>query len=396
VPLAYSGGMLRLRLASCAFFLPAVIAFAACSGGTKATGGGFTAGANGGSGAGTGTAVGGGSGNGVGGSTTSGGLMIDASGGVGGSTTSGGDGGPAYLIYAHTDTTLFTLDPTSANLALTQVGTFDCIGASGTPDQQSTAMTDFAVDRNQNLWGLSSYAVRTITIQGTTAHCGTEIEVHVLDPNAGDSGFPYIKFEALTFAPAGVIKAGVEMLVAGNTAGQLWVIDTSTSPATITQHGAFGTVPANDGLGHNYMYPGGLWELSGDIVFLANNGSPVGFATVRDCPNPPDNSGCNQVDTLIEVDMTALQQAGTQSVTKGIRGQVIEKSSCGGDGSFGFGNLFGIASWNGDVYGFSRGGDLVQIDNVDGTACLVKNYPTDLFAGAAVTTVAPVVPPPIQ
>jgi hypothetical protein len=313
--------------------------------------------------------------------------------GVGASGTGGGDAG-SYLIFADTDTQLFTLDPTQPSIPITLVGTFDCIGPSGSPNQQSTAMTDLAVDRSQNLWGLSSYAVRKLDVMGTTVHCEAEIQVHVPDPNATDPSFPYIKFEALTFAPEGVIKPNVEVLVAGDTAGQLWAIDTSTSPATITQHGAFGTVPADDGHGHTYTYPGGLWELSGDIVFLANNGSPVGFATVRDCPMPPDNSGCNETDTLIEIDMTALGQAGTQSVTKSIRGQVIEGSSCGGNGSYGFGSLFGIASWNSNIYGFARSGDLVQISNVDGTACLVKAYAADLFSGAAVTTVAPVIPPP--
>ncbi len=315
-----------------------------------------------------------------------------SSSGAGTGGTGPGDGG-SYLIYASTDTMMFTLDPTQAALTLTTVGTYDCIGPSGTPGQQSTAMTDLAVDQQQNIWGLSSYGVRPLTVQGTTVHCGAEIYVHVPDPNSTDPSFPYIKFEALTFAPVGVIKPGAEALVAGNTAGGLYVIDPTASPA-ITQHGAFGTVPADDGRGHAYKYPGMLWELSGDIVFLANGGSPVGFATVRDCPAPPDNMGCNQVDTLIEIDMTALATAGTQSVLKQIRGQVLEATSCGGSGGFGFGNLFGIASWNGDVYGFARSGDLLQISNDDGTACLVKTYPTDLFSGAAVTTLAPVTPPP--
>jgi hypothetical protein len=154
-------------------------------------------------------------------------------------------------------------------------------------------------------------------------------------------------------------------------------------------------VPADDGNGHNYLYPGKLWELSGDLVFLANNGKPVGFATVRDCPSRPDNSGCNPIDTLIEIDMTALAQAGTQNVTKAIRGQIVKGKSCG-DSATGYGSMYGIASWDSNVYGFSRSGNLVQISNVDGTACLVKNYPADLFSGAAVTTVAPVVPPPVK
>jgi hypothetical protein len=310
----------------------------------------------------------------------------------------GGDGGPSYLIYASTDTNLFSLDPTQPSLPITNLGTFDCIGAYGTPGQQSTAMTDLAVDRNQNIWGLSSYAVRQLTAEGDagadggTVHCGPEVYVHVDDPNASDAGVPWIKFEALAFAPEGVIQPGVEVLVAGDTAGQLWTVE---PPSTIVQHGQFGTVPTDDGHGHNYLYPGVLWELSGDIIFLANNGSPVGFATVRDCPNPPDNSGCNPIDTLVEVDMTALGQAGTQSVLKAIRGQVVKGPSCG-DTNTGYGSMYGIASWNNTVYGFSRSGNIVAISNVDGTGCLVKSYPTDLFSGAAVTTVAPVIPPPTQ
>jgi len=303
---------------------------------------------------------------------------------------SGTGGGGPHIIYADTDDTLFTLDPTDPTLAITTVGKIDCIGPSGTPGQQSTAMTDLAVDKSQNIWGLSSYAVRPLTIQNGMVHCGTEVYVHVPDPNSTNPSFPYIKFEALTFAPEGVIKPN-EVLVAGDTAGELWSIE---PPGTISQHGQFGTVPADDGHGHAYQYPGKLWELSGDIVFLANNGNPVGFATVRDCMNPPDNTNCDPIDTLIEIDMSALAQQGTQNVTKSIRGQIVKSPSCG-DTSGGYGSMYGIASWNDKVFGFSRSGNLVEISNVDGSACLVKNYPMDLFSGAAVTTVAPVIPPPM-
>lgn len=370
----------RLAASSITVACASALALAACSGGhgNSSTG-------SAGSGGGTSSASG----------TGGGGLLFDASSGSGGGGGAGPtDGGPAYLIYASTDTDLFTLDPQDPALKLTHVGTFDCIGPSGTPNQQSTAMTDLAVDSDQNLWGLSSFSVRQLTIQGTTVHCGTKILVHVTDPHPSNPSFPFIKFEALTFAPKGVIKPGQEILVAGDTAGELWAIDTSTSPATITQHGSFGTVPADDGRGHPYKFPGGLWELSGDLVFLANGGKPVGFATVRDCPNPPDNYGCNPIDTLMEIDMSALAQAGTQSVKKAIRGQVVQGAACGGNGKYGFGSMYGIASWNDRVYGFSRSGNLVDINNVDGSACLVTTYAADLFSGAAVTTLAPVHPPP--
>jgi hypothetical protein len=368
--------MLRILLASCSFVTLAC-ALASCSSNGHGTGASFT-------GTGTGGATGTGTGTGTGGS-----LTITTSG------SGGQDGGPSYLIYASTDDTLFSLDPKNPSLPVTTLGKFDCIGPSGTPGQQSTAMTDLAVDKNQNIWGLSSYAVRPITVDADAgvAHCGSETYVHVNDPDAGASGPPWIKFEALAFAPEGVIQPNVEVLVAGDTAGQLWAIE---PPSTIIQHGQFGTVPADDGHGHTYLYPGGLWELSGDIIFLANNGSPVGFATVRDCPSPPDNSGCNPVDTLVEIDMTALGQAGTQSVLLKIRGQVVKGAGCNDATNNGYGSMYGIASWNDVVYGFSRRGNLVAISNVDGSGCLVKAYPADLFSGAAVTTVAPVIPPPIQ
>ncbi len=388
------------RLSRCVLLLlPAVVAAASCSSGNvgSAT---FSGGTGGGAASGAGATTG------AGGDA---GLLGDAFGSVGsggGSSGAGGDAGAPYLIYAHTDTTLFSLDPNVSPLALTQIGDFDCVGPYGTAGAQTTAMTDLAVDRDQNIYALSSYAVRQIDLPaagdagsadaGAIVHCHPEITVHVMDPTSTDPSYPWIKFEALSFAPVGVLDPNREMLVAGNTAGQLWVIDPSTATPTITQHGAFGTVPHDDGHGHDYMYPGGLWELSGDIVFLANDGNPVGFATVRDCPSPPDNSGCNYNDTLIEIDMTALGKAGTQSVTKAIRGMIVESPSCGGSGTYGFGSLFGIASWNAQVYGFSRAGDLVNISNVDGTACLVQSYPADLFSGAAVTTVAPVKPPPVN
>ena len=56
--------------------------------------------------------------------------------------------------------------------------------------------------------------------------------------------------------------------------------------------------------------------------------------------------------------------------------------------------MFGIAAWNDKVYGFSRSGNLVEINTADGTGCLVTQYADDKFAGAGVTTMAPVTPPP--
>jgi hypothetical protein len=310
------------------------------------------------------------SGGGNGGGTGGGGIGTG-----GGSTTNTASGPP--LIYAHTDSTLFKLDPTSPTLALTTLGDFDCIGGNG----QDPAMTDFAVDKDLHLWGVSKSAVHPLTVQGSAVHCGAAVP---LDPSKN------VSFYALTFAPAGVLDPTKEVLVAGNTAGQLWAID---GAGNLSQHGTFGKVPNDDGNGNAYDNAGKEWELSGDIVFLANGGKPIGFATVRDCPNPPSTKNCNTVNTLIEIDVAKLGAATTQSVTKAVRGQIVKRQGCNDATQGDYGNMYGIAAWGSKVYGFSRSGMLVEIDTSDGTGCLVQAYDADKFSGAGVTTLAPIQPP---
>ncbi len=291
-------------------------------------------------------------------------------------------------IYAHTADTLFRFDPMSPSAPPALIGKFDCIGGTG----QDSSITDIAVSGAGELWGISTKNVYRLEIQGSKVHCATTIPLQ----NA-----PSVRFFGLTFAPAGVLDPQEEVLVAGNTAGELWSIDTTTGK--VTQHGNFGLVPANDGNGHSYpVNPGANtgstvgkpWELSGDIVFLFNNGSPVGFATVRDCPSPPDYSNCDRTDTLIEIDMNKLKTATTGSVTLGIRGAVVQKAGCTDAANpKGYGAMFGIVALNDKVYGFSSNGALVEINNDTGAACLVQDS-TYVWYGAGITTTAPVIAPP--
>ena len=246
-------------------------------------------------------------------------------------------------------------------------------------------MTDIAVNESGALWAVSAHNVYSITVTGSAVHCASTIPLG----SAATS-----TFYGLTFAPVGVVQLTKEVLVAGNTAGELWAIDPSTNPATITQHGTFGAVPASDPQGHTYKNAGKEWELSGDIVFLANGGSPIGFATVRDCPSPPSTTNCNTTDTLVELDLTALKTAGTQNVIKAVRGQVVKAAGCSDTANSTYGGMYGIAAYQDKVLGFSHSGFVVDISNVDGTACLVQTTSNDLWAGAAITTVAPVKPPP--
>jgi hypothetical protein len=135
------------------------------------------------------------------------------------------------------------------------------------------------------------------------------------------------------------------------------------------------------------------WALSGDIVFLANSGSPIGFATVRTCPA---KGGCSTVDTLIEVDVKAIK-ARTQSVLKSSRGPVTRGAWCKNTSSpTTFGGMLGIVAFKDAAYGFSRQGDVVEIHNTDGSGCLVPSDPSRKFAGAGSTTTAPVIAPPVS
>jgi hypothetical protein len=291
---------------------------------------------------------------------------------------SGGSDPGESIIYAHTDTTLFRLDAESPTLDLTLIGDFDCVGGEG----QDVSMTDLAVDGEEQLWGISQGAVHPLTVEDGVVHCGTPIP---LDNPLG------VRFYGLTFAPKGVLDPNKEVLVAGNTAGELWSIDEGGG---LAKRGRFGKVPADDGHGHSFPNAGKDWELSGDIVFLANGGAPVGFATVRDCPDPPQSTNCNPINTLLEIDVASLAAGSEQIVTKAVRGQIVGSPGCsdglGGD----YGGMYGIAAWDAKVFGLSRTGNLVEIDPVDGTGCLVKTYPSYKFAGAGVTTIAPIEPPP--
>jgi hypothetical protein len=163
-----------------------------------------------------------------------------------------------------------------------------------------------------------------------------------------------------------------EVLVAANDAGQLFRIDATTGATT--QVGTMGVDTAS----------GKAWALSGDIVFLANGGSPVAFATV--CPT----GSCGGTDTLIELDVSMVKP-GTASALKTVRGPIVKGSWCTNAASpASFGSIFGIAAYDDKVYGFSNKGEVIEIHNTDGSACLVKAYPSTSFKGAGVTTSAPV------
>ncbi|MEO7111992.1 MAG: hypothetical protein ABI183_16230 [Polyangiaceae bacterium] len=294
--------------------------------------------------------------------------ILDA-GGVGSSQAlsgNDGDGGTsatdaAVVFYANSDTTLYQLDPKNLSAPMTTIGQFDCV-PSGT-----TVMTDIAVSKTGKVYGVSAAAAWPITITGSTVHCDAKW------PLSYDT-----HFNGLTFAPENTVAAE-EVLIGGNAKGELWSIDTGTGAST--QIGTLG-IDSVSGL---------PWTISGDMVFMANGGNPIGFASVRTCPAAAEY--CSD-DSLMEIDVKALKP-GTQSVMKSIRGAVTRGSWCTNSASPStFGSIFGVIAYQDKVYGFSRHGDFIEMHNDDGSGCLVDSNPGVAFAGSGITTIAPVTAPP--
>jgi hypothetical protein len=304
------------------------------------------------------------SGSGFGGENPDGSTPVVVGDSGGGTIDPQGDSGTPTktIVYAHTDQTLYQLDPLKVTDPMVKIGDFDCVG-SGKPDP---AMTDIAVSKDGALFGVSQTGAYPLEVQGGVVHCKATWPL----PSSGTV------FYGITMEPEGTVDAK-EVLIAANDNGQLFRIDETTGKTT--QVGTMG----NDSTGTP-------WALSGDIVFLANGGSPVGFATVRTCPK----GKCIPTDTLIEIDVAKVKP-GTKSALKAVRGQTDKGAWCTNAASPDtFTSMFGIAAFEDKVYGFSRKGELVEIHNDDGTACLVTADPLMKFAGAGVTTTAPVKAPP--
>ncbi len=268
---------------------------------------------------------------------------------------SAGNSGPP-LIYAHSDTELYSLDPTSQ--AIVDIGTFKVGGAA------APTITDLAVDANGAVWVNSETAIYTAALPTTTGPVNLTLVATIATAKAQ-------YFYALGFAPAGVLDAG-ETLVAGDNVGALYAIATNGSTTNL---GSFGT----DSSGNPY-------ELSGDVVFYTQNSQPRGLATIRSCPS----SSCTTTnDILAEIDVTAMTAAYQSKTPGNLCKQLI------GSGT-GYGRLFGVGAWNSSVYAFSRvsGSDPAQLIEIDssgkGTSTQTFSQITAGWSGAGVTTKAPV------
>jgi hypothetical protein len=289
------------------------------------------------------------------------------------------DGGPPAIarVYANTDKDLWRMDPATKNVTI--IGPF--VGVDGTP--LADTMTDVAVNRAGDVWSNSTSKVFSLALPAGDA-AGNVVATQKVAITSGT------RFYALAFAPIGVLDPSAEVLVAGDAAGDLYLIPTTGATSTPAKIGGFGTVLAGDpGAGA----AGDYWQLSGDVAFFDNAGVPIGLATLRPCTKPVDTSTCkNGNDVLVEIDMDALKKKDAASNLK--------KRFFGTSGT-GFGRLYGVGAWGSEVFAFQRvtstGGTssalFLSVSLTDGKGTVLKDFPAiaaaaNGWSGAGVTTSA--------
>ena len=244
------------------------------------------------------------------------------------------DRGPALdqtVIYAHSDTELFTVDPRTD--AFRSVGMFRY--PSG--DRNNHTMTDIAVNAMGEVVGVTHDALWRI--DATNASC-------TLIRTLPDERV----FVGLTYLPAGVLDADREVLVGGTISdGTYWRIDPETGRSTMLGRFRVGST--------NYI-------LSGDIVSIAGAAT---YVTVR----------------RSNASSTSNDQLATVNVNTGALTLV---------GDTGFDRIFGLGYWRSTLFGFTREGEFIRLASDTGRGRRVSS-PAMQFSGAGVTTVAPTAPP---
>lgn len=228
----------------------------------------------------------------------------------------GGDGNSdSFLMYAHSDTVLYTVD--LVNKKLDTVGNFNApnitIGSSTKPDP----ITDLAVAPNGTIYVVSEQSLYTasatdghVTKVGSLSACG---------------------------------QRGVALTTTSD--GRIWIGDYLGAICQIDISGGTPVVKAP------VMMQGGL-ALSGDMVGVGN-GKVFGTAYRL---SDGSGQGTQNNNLLVTVDVTtgAVQQIG----------------------SSGYPKLFGVAAQNGKVFGFTHDGTgrVVTIDTTSGQGAMFNTF----------------------
>jgi hypothetical protein len=293
------------------------------------------------------------------------------------------------IVYAHTDNTLYSMDPMT--MMVTPIGAF-----SGTSDASTDGtVTDLAVNLAGDVYVNTESAIYKANVPSSPGTVNLTNKVPI-------SGGGTAKFVALAFAPPNVLGSG-ETLVAGDTTGTVWAVDPASGAAK--NLGNFGKDPSGNG---------NTLELSGDIVFyLDASNNPTGMATIRSCgPNSAGKTVCGN-DWLAGIDMNALTTAYTSgTAASSLLGGVYGGSSSSLGNGTGFYEVFGLAAWEGNVYGFTRAGSstnpappkFISISTATGAGTMISSsfpFTTGGWSGAGVSTkttitIPPPPPPPPQ
>lgn len=246
---------------------------------------------------------------------------------------SGSDTGGSYLVYAHGDHVLYTID--IGTHALVTVGPFNAPQVMVGNQMKEDTITDLAVAPTGTIYAISETALYTadandghVTRAGSLATCGT-------------------RGVALTTTPDG-------HLWTGDYSGKLCEIDISQATPVVKPP---------------ITMSGGL-ALAGDIVAV-DTGTVYGTAFRL---SDASNTGTQMNNLLVTIDLAT-----------GTATQV---------GSSGFPKLFGAAFQNGKVFAFTHDGTgrVITVDIATGTGTLFGTF-TDpstnmgiSFAGAAVNS----------
>jgi hypothetical protein len=322
---------------------------------------------------------GGGSGGhgGSGGGGGSGGISLTDSGSGEGATD--GNVSATTTVYANTDTTLYSLDPMSNNV--TVLGTFQGMGGS----EYDSTVTDCAVDAEGDVY----VNTETVVYKATLPAVGGMVSLTKVAAIATASKDQ--SFYALAFAPKGFLGSG-ETLLGGDNTGDIWAINTATG--AVQDLGNFGGVPSSDK----------IFALSGDMVFYTDaSGKPTGLATIRACETGGKDCTSDD-DYLAGIDMTALANAYTSgSPAASLLGGIYGGSSSSAGSGTGYGDVFGLGAWEGNVYGFTRAAssnppNLISINTTTGAGSIISSsfgFTADGWSGAGVTTTTTItIPPP--
>jgi hypothetical protein len=237
---------------------------------------------------------------------------------------------PTSRVYAHSGNKLYQVN--TATLQPMEIGTMGGLG--------TQSLTDLAIDKTDKMVGIT--LDKLYTIDATT---GTATLINDLSASAQN-------FTSLSYVPMDLNNANSpDILVSANSFGEVYQIDASTGTATML--GDFG------------MYNSKQIGSSGDLIGVRGFGI---YATV--------NIG---TDTTAQDYLARIEPATWAATPIG--------------GGTGFNDIFGLAYWEGKIYGFvsmgSGAGKVITIDPATGAGTEV-NSGSIRWYGAGVATDAPI------